>query len=81
MSTRNELNDQFLLQNFTGSDGIAGNLDRYKMIAAGYAQTENVITVLSDLKERVWHPAGLHPVSGYKVLGYFVSDTPLFELE
>lgn len=55
MNVKGELNDRFLLQDFTDNDLIAGNLDRYKMIAAGYAQTENAIAVLSDLKERVSH--------------------------
>ena len=55
MSVKDELDDQFLLQDFTDKDWVAGYLDKYKLIAAGYAQTENAIAVLSDLKERVSH--------------------------
>lgn len=53
MNVQGELNDRFLLQNFTVNDPTAGNVERYKRIAAGYAETENAIAVLSDLKERV----------------------------
>lgn len=55
MSVKGELNDKFLLQDFTDNDRITGNMNRYRIIAAGYAQTENAIAVLSDLKERVSH--------------------------
>lgn len=55
MSVKGELNNKFLLQNFTDNDRITEDIDKYKIIAAGYAQTENAIAVLSDLKERVSH--------------------------
>lgn len=51
MSLKDELGDKFLLQDFTGDDHISQYIDRYKAVAAGYAQTENAIAVLSDLKE------------------------------
>lgn len=55
MSVKGELNDKFLLQDFTDNDRAVGEMDRYRIVAAGYAQTENAIAVLSDLKERVSH--------------------------
>lgn len=55
MDAKDKLNDDFLSQDFTDNDRIKGNTGRYKLIAAGYAQTENAIAVLSDLKERVSH--------------------------
>lgn len=55
MSVKGELNDEFLLQDFTDNDWISRNLDRYRIVAAGYARIENAIAVLSDLKERVSH--------------------------
>lgn len=51
MSAKGELNDKFLLQDFENKDHISENLDRFKMLASGYARTENAIAVLSDLKE------------------------------
>lgn len=55
MSVKGELNDEFLLQDFTDNDWISRNLERYSIVAAGYARIENAIAVLSDLKERVSH--------------------------
>ncbi len=55
MNVKGELGDKFLLQDFTGNAPMAGNVERYKSIAAGYAETENAIAVLSDLKQRVSH--------------------------
>ena len=51
MSLKDELGDKFLLQDFTGDDHISQYIDRYKAVAAGYAQTENAIAVLRDLKK------------------------------
>ena len=52
MNTKSELSDSFLLQDFGNNDHISGILDRFKIFASGYAQIENAIAVLSDLKER-----------------------------
>ncbi len=53
MNVKGELNDTFLLQDFSDNDRIAVNVERYRIVAAGYARNENAIAVLSDLKERV----------------------------
>lgn len=73
MNVKGELNERFISQEFGSNDQISGNLDRYKTLASGYAQIENAIAVLSDLKERVSyiyyggmaHVLGLCPKSGY----------------
>jgi len=51
MDTKSELKYNFLSQDFGSEDHIPPDLDRYTSIAAGYAQVENAIAVLSDLKE------------------------------
>ncbi len=51
MNAKNELNNRFLSQEFIDKDNITESMDKYKLLASGYAQTENAIAVLSDLKE------------------------------
>lgn len=52
MNVKDELSENFLLQDFDTNDRISESIDRYKVYAAGYAHAENAIAVLSDLKER-----------------------------
>ncbi|MCD8236450.1 MAG: helix-turn-helix transcriptional regulator [Prevotellaceae bacterium] len=52
MNINGELNDKFMLQRFENDDEISAKLDKYQIFAAGYADIENAIAVLSDLKER-----------------------------
>lgn len=53
MSTRTNaaeiLGREFFSQDFSGEQIYAGQLEKYKQTAAGYARIENAVTVLSDL--------------------------------
>lgn len=66
MNTKSELSDRFLLQDFGSCDKISGEVDRFKIFASGYAQIENAIAVLSDLKERTSYIyyGGMAPILG-----------------
>lgn len=51
-TTKGKLNERFLQQDFGNSVIFSGELEKFRMLASGYAQIENAIAVLSDLKER-----------------------------
>lgn len=53
MTVKDELCNKFLTQNFIENDELNNCLSHYRSVAASYAQIENAIAVLSDLKERV----------------------------
>lgn len=55
MTTKDQLCSTFLTQDFIDQDQLTNNLSHYRSIAAAYAQVENAIAVLSDLKERASH--------------------------
>lgn len=50
MNTTDVLNKEFFAQDFEEKQPYAEMLDRYKSIARNYAQMENAIAVLSDLR-------------------------------
>ena len=52
MDAQTELNDTFLSQAFIDDDETVG-LKKFQIFACGFAQIENAMTVLSDLKEGV----------------------------
>lgn len=53
MDTIDILNNEFLTQDFAEDQPYAELLDKYKHIARNYAQMENAVTVLSDLRINV----------------------------
>ena len=54
MSLVRQLSDELQQQDFSGARGLEHSvLARYKTIAAGYAELENAVAVLSDLHANV----------------------------
>lgn len=53
MTIKDELCSKFLTQNFIENNELNSCLSHFRSAAASYAQIENAIAVLSDLKERV----------------------------
>lgn len=53
MDTIDILNNEFLTQDFAEEQPYAELLDKYKDIARNYAQMENAVAVLSDLRTNV----------------------------
>lgn len=53
MDTIDILNNEFLTQDFVEEQPYAELLDKYKNIARNYAQMENAVAVLSDLRTNV----------------------------
>lgn len=53
MTVKDELCSKFLTQNFIENDELNSCLSHYRSVAASYAQIENAVAVLSDLKERI----------------------------
>ena len=51
MKTINRLNREFFSQDFSEEEPYAEWLERYKTIACNYAQMENTIAVLSDMRD------------------------------
>lgn len=54
MSLVRQLSDELQQQDFSGARGLENSvLARYRTIAAGYAELENAVAVLSDLHANV----------------------------
>lgn len=53
MSTHQKLNDKLLSQCFTADKSVGNWLEPYRQVAAGYANVENAVAVLSDLKMKM----------------------------
>lgn len=83
MDINNKLNEKLLSQSFVNNEHSDDEIERFKLVAATYAATENSIAVLSDLKEEMSYIyyGGIANLLGIGKKGTFSTIQSIWEKE